>query len=304
MRVTVTGATGLVGPRLVAALRERGDDVTVLTRDRARAQAALAGVDAVEWADPAAAPAPSAGLEGRDAVVHLAGEPVAQRWNAAAKARILESREAGTRNLVAGIRAASEPPGVLVSASGVGYYGPRGDEPLPESTGPGNDFLAGVCAAWEREALSAADSGTRVVVVRTGIVLARDGGALARMLPFFRMGVGGPVAGGRQYMPWIHLDDLVALYLAALDEPSWSGPVNAAAPEPVTNRVFSKVLGRVLERPAIAPVPGFAVRALYGEMAEIVSEGQRAVPARPLELGFRFRHAELEPALRDALGRA
>ena len=303
MRVTVTGATGLIGPRLVAALRERGDEVTVLTRDPGRAVAALGDVDAVAWPDPTAAPAPVEALAGRDAVVHLAGEPVAQRWNDAVKERIRASREAGTRNLVAAIEAASPRPRVLVSSSAVGYYGKRGDERVPESTPPGDDFLAGVCVVWEREAAAATDLGVRVVTVRTGIVLDAEGGALEKMLPFFKLGVGGPVAGGKQYMPWIHLDDLVGLYLAALDEESWSGPVNGAAPEPVTNKVFSKVLGRVLKRPAFAPVPKLGVRVLYGEMAEIVAEGQRAVPERPLELGFRFRHAELEPALRDALGK-
>ena len=303
MRVTVTGATGLIGPRLVAVLQSRGDEVTVLTRDPAKARSALGDVQAVAWPDPAGSPAPAEALSGRDAVVHLAGEPVAQRWNPDVKGRILSSREAGTRNLVAGMEAASPRPSVLVSASGVGYYGPRGDEPVPESTPPGDDFLAGVCVAWEREAAAAEALGVRVAIVRTGIVLDAEGGALAKMLPFFKLGVGGPVAGGGQYMPWIHLGDLVDLYLAAIDEAAYSGPLNGSAPEPVTNRVFSKVLGRVLKRPAFAPVPALGVRALYGEMAEIVAEGQRAVPERPLELGFRFRHAELEPALRDALRR-
>lgn len=303
MRVTVTGATGLIGPRLVAALRDRGDEVTVLSRDPERAGAALEGVEAVAWSDPQHAPAPAEALAGRDAVVHLAGEPVAQRWSAEAKRRIHASRELGTRNLVAGIEAAAPRPGVLVSASGVGYYGSRGDEPVPERAEPGSDFLAGVCVAWEREATRAAELGLRVVTVRTGVVLDASGGALKKMLPFFRLGIGGPVAGGRQYLPWIHLDDLVGLYLAALDEPAWSGPVNAAAPDPVTNKVFSRMLGRVLRRPAFAPVPRLAVQLLYGQMAEIVAEGQRAVPERPLALGFRFRHAELEPALRDALTR-
>ena len=304
MRVTVTGATGLIGPRLVDALKARGDEVTVLTRDPERARTTLGDVDAVAWRDPSAEPAPAAALAGRDAVVHLAGEPVAQRWNAASKARILGSREAGTRNLVAGIERAAPRPAALVSSSGVGYYGKRGDEPVPESTPPGDDFLAGVCVAWEREALAAEALGLRVAIIRTGIVLDAAGGALAKMLPFFKLGIGGPVAGGGQYMPWIHLDDLVGMYLAAIDEPAWTGPLNGAAPEPATNRVFSKVLGRVLRRPAFAPVPRLAVQALYGRMAEIVAEGQRAVPQRPLELGFRFRHPELEPALRDALERS
>jgi uncharacterized protein (TIGR01777 family) len=302
MRVTLTGATGLIGPRLVEALRQRGDEVTVLTRDPAKARQALPGVEAVRWGDPTAEPAPAAAFEGRDVVVHLAGEPVAQRWTDDAKRRIHDSREAGTRNLIAGMRAAAAVPGVLVSSSAVGYYGKHGDERVPESTPPGDDFLARVCVAWEREAQAAGDV-ARVVLVRTGVVLDEGGGALEKMLPFFKAGVGGPVAGGRQYLPWIHLDDLVGIYLRAVDDPSWSGPVNGSAPEPVTNKAFSRALGRVLRRPAFAPVPAFAIRVLYGQMAEIVVEGQRAVPERALALGYEFRHPDLEPALRSALGK-
>lgn len=302
MRITITGATGLIGPQLVKALKNRGDEVTVLSRNPEKAKAAL-GVEAIAWADPAGEPAPAAAFEGRDVVVHLAGEPVAQRWNAAVKERIRSSREEGTRHLVAGIAAAQERPKVLVSSSAVGYYGPRGDERIPESTAPGGDFLAGVCVAWEREAQKAVDHGLRVALVRTGIVLSEEGGALATMLTPFKLGAGGPLAGGRQYMPWIHLDDLVGIYLAAIDGEGWSGPVNASAPEPVTNKEFSKALGRVLHRPAFAPVPKLAVKILYGEMADVVATGARAVPERTLELGYSFLHAELEPALRDALGR-
>jgi uncharacterized protein (TIGR01777 family) len=301
MRVTVTGATGLIGCRLVARLKERGDEVAVLSRDPERARAVLGEVDAAAW-NPVHGPAPAAALTGRNAVVHLAGENVAQRWTPAAKERIRATRELGTRNLVAGLRKADRRPGVLVSASGVGYYGPHGDEPVDESTAPGSDFLAEVCVAWEREAEAAADPATRVVRVRTGVVLDRSGGALAKMLPPFRAGIGGPVAGGRQYMPWIHLDDLVGLYVAALDGAEWSGPVNASAPEPVTNKEFSEALGRALHRPAIVPVPALALRVLYGDMAEIVTTGQRAVPGRALELSYRFGHPELDEALASALG--
>jgi uncharacterized protein len=301
MRVTVTGATGLLGTRLVHALKRRGEKVTVLSRNPGTAGDAL-GVEACDW-DPTAHPAPVSALAGRDAVVHLAGEPVAQRWGDEAKHRIRASRETGTANLVAGLRAADPRPRVLVSASAVGYYGARGDERVTEETPAGDDFLAGVCAAWEREALGAQDDGVRVAVLRTGVVLDRQGGALAKMLPFFKAGAGGPVAGGRQYMPWIHVDDVVGLYLAALDGEDWRGPVNATAPEPVTNKDFSRALGRALKRPAVAPVPGFAVRVLYGQMAEIVITGQRAVPERALALGYEFRHADLDGALRDALGR-
>ncbi len=191
---------------------------------------------------------------------------------------------------------------MLVSSSAVGYYGKHGDERVDESTPAGTDFLATACVAWEREAQKARDLGLRVVVIRTGIVLDAAGGALKTMLPPFKAGVGGPVAGGRQYMPWIHVDDVVGMYLAAVDDQTWNGPVNATAPEPVTNKEFSRALGRALHRPAIAPVPAIALRALYGDMAEIVTEGQRAVPTGALEHGYAFRHPELDEALASALG--
>jgi hypothetical protein len=284
MRVTLTGATGLLGRRIVHALEQRGDEVTILSRS---------APGTVRW-DPEAGPAPASALDGRDAVVHLAGEPVAQRWNDRSKARIERSREIGTRNLVASL----SPDTALVSASAVGYYGPHGDEPLDEDAPAGDDFLARVCVKWEAEAQKAP---SRVVVVRTGVVLDPRGGALAKMLPFFKAGIGGPVAGGRQYMPWIHIDDVVGIYLRAIDDAAWQGAVNATAPEPVTNKEFSRALGRTLRRPALAPVPAFAIRALYGQMAEIVTEGQRVIPRRTQELGYRFEQTELEPALRDAV---
>jgi uncharacterized protein (TIGR01777 family) len=301
VRVAVTGATGTIGRALVDALLDRGDAVTVLSRDPAHAAEALPDTHAVEWRDPVSEPAPAEALNGRDAVVHLAGEPIAQRWNADVKRRIRESRELGTRNLVAGLRAAEPRPRVLVSQSAVGYYGPRGDERLDESAAPGSDFLAGVVVAWEREARAAEELGVRVVTTRTGVVLSESGGALAKMLPPFKLGLGGPVAGGRQYMPWIHLDDVVGVMLRAIDDDSLSGAINLAAPEPVTNRELSRTLGHVLVRPAITPVPGFALRLLYGDMASIVTGGQRAVPARLTELGYEFEHPQLEEALRAAV---
>lgn len=293
MRIAITGASGRIGTRLVQRLRERGDDVTVLSRDPRRG---------VGW-DPTAGPAPADALRGRDAVVHLAGEDVAQRWSAPARERIRSSREVGTRHLVDGLRALApaQRPGTLVSGSASGYYGPRGDEEVTEADAPGEGFLAEVCVAWEREAQAASELGVRVVCVRTGIVLDRDGGALARMLLPFRLGVGGPIAGGRQWMPWIHADDEIGILLAALDDERWAGPVNASAPAPVTNAQFSKALGRALHRPAVAPVPGLAIRALYGEMASIVTTGVRMVPARALELGHVFAHPELDGALRATL---
>jgi uncharacterized protein (TIGR01777 family) len=293
MKITITGASGLIGAKLVERLRARGDDVTTLSRNPS-------SPGAVAWR-PEDEPAPTSALDGRDAVVHLAGEEVAQRWSDGAKRRIRSSRELGTRNLVAGIEAAEPRPRALVASSAVGYYGPHGDERVDEQAPPGSDFLAEVCVTWEREAQRAADVGLRVVNVRTGVVLARGGGALATMLPFFKLGIGGPVAGGDQYLPWIHVDDVVGIYLAALDGEDWSGPVNATAPEPVTNKAFSKALGRALHRPAFAPVPGLAVRTLYGEMAEIVTKGQRVVPRRAQELGYAFGHTDLDEALRSAL---
>ena len=274
-------------------LRARGDDVTILSRSAERG---------VVW-DPAAGPAPAEALRGRDAVVHLAGEDVAQRWSEETKRRIHDSRETGTRNLVAGIAAlaADERPRVLVSGSASGYYGPHGDEEVDESTPAGDDFLARVCVAWEREAQAAEELGLRVARIRTGVVLDKDGGALEKMLPPFRLGVGGPVAGGRQWMPWIHRDDEVGILIAAADGDAWTGPVNACAPNPATNRDFSRALGRALHRPAIAPVPALAIKALYGEMAMIVTTGVRMVPARAAELGYAFAHPELDEALRSAL---
>ena len=298
--MAVTGATGLIGPALVAALQGQGAQVTVLTREPDRARAALPGVEAVRW-QMMDEPAPAEALAGRDAVVHLAGEPVAQRWSAGARTAIRESRVTGTRNLVEGLALADPRPGTLVSSSATGYYGPHGEEPLDEEAPPGRDFLAEVCVAWEAEAERARGLGMRVVRMRTGVVLDGRGGALAKMLTPFRLGVGGPVAGGRQFISWIHTEDLVGLMLAALGEESWSGPFNATAPAPATNGDFSRVLGRCLHRPSLLPVPGFALRALYGEMAEIVTTGARVMPAKALVLGYRFGHPQLEEALRSAL---
>jgi uncharacterized protein (TIGR01777 family) len=302
VRVAVTGATGTIGRALVEALLERGDAVTVLSRNATRAAELLPDTHPVEWRDPLTQPAPTEALDGRDAVVHLAGEPIAQRWTAEAKRRIRESRELGTRNLVAGLRAAEPRPRVLVSPSGVDYYGDQGDERLDESAPPATgDFLADVVVAWERESRAAEELGVRVVNTRTGVVLSATGGALGKMLPPFKLGVGGPVAGGRQYLSWVHLDDVVGILLRCIDDESISGAVNVTAPEPVTNKEFSRTLGRVLVRPAITPVPGFALRLLYGEMGSIVTTGRRVVPARMLDAGYEFKHPQLEPALRASV---
>jgi uncharacterized protein len=292
MRVAVTGATGMIGSALVSALRGRGDEVTELSRS-------------TNWPHPKSSPPPADALRGRDAVVHLLGEQIAQRWSDDARREIRDSRILATRNLVRGLEELPEPerPGTLISQSGAGYYGHRGDERLDESAPPGDDFLARITVDWEAEARGAEKLGVRVLVNRTGVVLAESGGALAKMLPFFKAGIGGPVAGGRQYVPWIHLDDVVGAILFELDTPAAGGPINLTAPEPATNRELSKALGRALRRPAFAPVPALAVKALYGQMAEIVITGQRAVPARLTELGYEFKQLELEAALRDATGR-
>ena len=291
-RVTVTGGTGLIGRRLVDALRDRGDDVTVLSRG---------APGTVRWADPVSEPPPPEALAGRDGVVHLLGENVAQRWTAAARGRIRESRELGTRHMVEGLSrlADDERPPAIVSMSAIGYYGARGDEAVDESEPAGDDFLAEVVHAWEAEARKAEALGVRVAISRTGVVLAAGGGALEKMLPPFKLGVGGPVAGGRQYVPWVHLDDVVGALLFLLDQ--GEGTYNVTAPEPVTNRELSKALGRALGRPAVAPVPALAVRALYGEMAWIVTTGVRAVPKRLLEDGYSFARPDLDDALRAAV---
>lgn len=303
MRVAVTGATGTIGAALVAALTGRGDSVVVLSRNPDRARSSLAGVEAVAWPDPAAAPPPADALSGCDGVVNLAGEQVAQRWSDDVKRRIRDSRVIGTRNLIGALGAADPRPAVLVSGSASGWYGARGDEPVDESEPPATDFLAGVAADWEREAERAEDLGMRVVRSRTGVVLSESGGALEKMLPPFKLGVGGPVAGGRQYVPWIHLDDVAGALLACLDDDRARGPVNLAAPAAATNRELSRTLGRVLGRPALLPVPGLALKALYGEMASIITTGARVVPRRLEELGYDFRQPALEPALRAATGR-
>ncbi len=305
MRVTITGATGTIGQALARELRERGDEVTALSRDASRASAAL-GVEAQEWKDPKGERPPLDSLRGRDGVVHLLGETIAQRWSDEVKSEIRDSRILSTRNLVEALAELpeGERPKVLVSQSATGWYGAHGDERLDESAPAADDFLAQVTADWEAEAEKARELGLRVVLTRTGVVLSESGGALEKMLPFFKLGIGGPVAGGRQYVPWVHLDDVVGAIVFALDNDPVDGPVNVTAPEPVTNGELSKTLGRVLHRPAFAPVPSLAVKTLYGEMAEIVTTGVRAVPARLGELGYAFRRPSLEDALRDATGRA
>ena len=259
-----------------------------------------AGVEFTIW-DPERNIAPVAVLEQADAVVHLAGEPVAQRWSQETKRRIRASRVDGTLRLVEALGQCSRRPAVLVSASAVGYYGDRGGEELAESSPPGKGFLPEVCIEWERAARSAESLGMRVSMLRLGMVLAREGGALAKMLPAFRFGLGGRLGSGEQYMAWIHLDDLVSLILWAVENDKARGPINAVAPVPITNSDFTRALGRALGRPAIVPVPGAAVRLLFGEMSEILFNSQRVIPEAARRAGFEFRHPEVFAALKDVL---
>jgi uncharacterized protein (TIGR01777 family) len=305
MRVLITGATGTIGRAITAALIARGDEVVALSRNPQRAADTLGPeVELHEWAAPTEVPPPKPALSGAEAVIHLLGEPIAQRWSDEAKRRIRDSRVLGTRMLVEGLASVDgESRGrTLIAQSATGIYGPSDDRPLDEDAPAGEDFLAEVVTAWEHEALVASRQ-LRVVLPRTGVVLTKQGGALAKMLPFFRLGVGGPVAGGRQYIPWIHLEDVVGVVLWCLAHEHAEGPLNLTAPSPVTNAEFSKALGKVLGRPAILPVPGLALRALYGEMAEVITTGQRAVPAKLEQSGYEFGFPRLEPALRDVLKR-
>lgn len=303
MRVLVTGATGLIGTAVCDALLARGDEVIGLSRNPERARAAKPSVSWHAW-DPTAERPSAAALEGVDAVVNLVGENINQRLTDAVKRRITDSRVRATKNLVDAMLAAHPVPPVLVSQNAVGFYGDRGDAVVEESTPHASDWVGRMCANWEGAALAASEGGIRVTVLRSGLVLDPQGGLLGQLLLPFRLGVGGPLAGGRMYMPWIHRDDEVGIILWALGEERSAGPLNATAPNPVTNREFSKTLGKVLRRPAIAPVPGFVLKAIRGEeLTEQITASLRVVPTRALELGYSFRFTELEPALRDLLDR-
>ena len=303
MRVLLTGASGFLGSALSDALLARGDEVIGLTRDPERARSSNPTVGWYAWNATAERP-PAAALQGVDAVVNLIGEPIDQRWTDEAKRRIRDSRDRATKNLVDALSAADPRPRTLVSQSAVGYYGDRGDAIVDESTKPGTAFDAGVCVGWETAARNAEELGVRVAIIRTGLVLDPDHGLLKQLLSPFRLGLGGPIAGGRQYMPWIHVDDWVRLVLWALDGDDRTGVYNATAPNPVTNAELSKALGRALGRPAVMPVPKIAMKARFGsELGEVITGGQRAVPRRALDSGFEFAEPEIEPALRNLLRR-
>jgi uncharacterized protein len=289
MKVVVAGANGLIGKHLVAALRERGDEVVALVRKPAGG--AQRGWDGRSL--------DSSVVEGAQAVVNLAGASIAgERWTGAYKIQIRQSRIESTRAIVEAIRASRARPRVLVNASAIGWYGGRGDEEITEASAAGKDFLAEVCQAWEAEALRAEPFGVRVVLLRTGVVLARDGGALAKMVPPFKAFVGGPIGSGRQWMPWVHLADEVGLILWAIDS-QVRGPVIAVAPNAVRMKDFAKALGRALHRPSLFPVPAPALRLAVGEMADLLLDGQRARPVKALEGGYRFRFSDVDAAMRD-----
>jgi uncharacterized protein len=287
MRVAVTGATGTIGRTMVRQLHERGDEVVAISRDPASAGMPALGWDGLD-------------LSGFDGVIHLAGEPLAQRWTDDAKRRIRESRELGTRKVVDALREADPRPGVLVSQSAEGIY-PRGDALAGEDTPPGSGFLSDVVSAWEREALRAEELGMRVVITRTGVVISREGGALSKMLTPFKLGVGGPVAGGAQPFPWVHVDDAAGALVFALHDDDARGPINVVAPDKQTNKTFTKALGRAINRPTVMPVPSFTMKALYGEMSSTVLEGSNPDPAKLIALGYEFKHPELDEALRTEL---
>lgn len=302
MRVFVTGGSGLIGRRLVARLMERGDTVTVLTRSAAAASGALpAGAMLIE-ADPTTPGRWQDAISTADAVVNLAGEPIfARRWTRAQRERIRTSRIRTTENIVEAMTACANGPKTLVSGSAVGFYGPRADEQLREDAPPGDDFLAEVTIQWEAAARKASEADVRVVLLRSGIVLSAQGGALVRMTPPFRLHVGGPVGSGRQWISWIHIDDLVGMIELALDSPALEGPVNGTAPSPVTSRRFASILGETLGRKSWLPVPRIILRVALGQVADTVAAGQRALPAKAIAAGYSFRHPDLPEALRQIL---
>ena len=297
MKVLISGATGLIGSVLIRELEGGGHRTTRLTRSPGSSED-------IGW-DPSSGTIDASRIEGHDAVVHLAGENIGEgRWTQEKKLRILESRREGTRLLAQTIAGLPEPPRVMVSASAVGYYGDRGDELLREDSAPGSDFLAEVCKAWEAAADPAREAGIRVVHPRNGIVLSTEGGALARTLPIFKLGGGGRIGSGRQWWSWVAIDDVAGAYVHALTDDSIEGPLNVAAPNPLTNAEYTRVMGRVLNRPTVFPLPAAAARLMLGEVADaLLLASQRVEPAKLEETGYEFRYPELEGALRHLIGR-
>jgi uncharacterized protein (TIGR01777 family) len=302
MRVVITGGSGLIGSAAAKDLGSAGHEVVVLTRDPSRVKSLPPGTRAVQW-DGKTSQGWGTLLDGDTAVLHLAGDPIAEgRWTEEKKRRIRQSRVESGRAVLEAIRQAKSRPRALLQGSAVGYYGACGGEVVTESHAPGDDFLARVCVEWEASTAEAASLGVRRPVLRTGIVLSQEGGALPKMALPFRMMAGGPMGGGRQWVPWIHIVDEVGAIRFLLEREDADGPFNLSAPEPLTNRDFSRALGRALTRPSFAPAPGFALRLLLGEMAEALLHGQRAVPQRLLELRYVFRYPEAAGALRSLVG--
>jgi hypothetical protein len=301
VKVLVTGASGLIGSALCDTLLVRGEEVVGLTRAPERARRTNPKVAWHPW-EPTLERPPAAAFEGVDGVVNLVGERIDQRWTEEAKRRIMESRRTATHNLVQAISALERKPAALVSQSAVGYYGDRGDAILDESSAPGESFDSLVTQEWEKAAREIEPSGVRLTILRSGPVLDAGGGMLSELLMPFKLGLGGPLAGGRQYLPWIHVDDEVGMLLWALENDATSGVLNATAPEPATNREFSKALGRALNRPTVVPVPGLVLDLKFGrELGKVLRGGQRVIPRRALDLGYEFRHPELDEALGDLL---
>ncbi len=299
MHITITGATGFIGKRLIPLLLEMGHEVRIL--GRTPKTGFPPEVRFYLWNATEGGP-PSESLKGADAVVHLAGESVSQRWTPQVRKRIRESRVLGTRNLVETLGKLEQPPATLVSVSAVGYYGDRGEEELDESSKPGEGFLAEVCQEWEAEAARAAEFGVRVVRPRIGMVLGIGGGALEQMLPPFKMFMGGQLGNGKQWMSWVHLEDLVSLLRHALETPEVSGPMNAIAPNPVRNKQFTRILARTIRRPALFTVPEQGLKALFGDMAEIMLASQRVLPRVAQESGYKYLFPDLGQALKHLLG--
>lgn len=300
MKVLVTGASGFVGRRVVAQLLQKKHEVVVLTRNLTKAAIVLGSeCRYVQWTDMETPP-PAAAFDGVDAVIHLMGENIGGRkWDDAQKKKIYDSRINSTRLIVETLAGLPKKPRALISASAIGIYGNRGDEVLDESASAGSDYLAGVCKDWEAEANKARDLKIRVVNMRTGVVLGRGGGALTKMLPIFKLGVGGRLGSGKQYMSWVHVDDLAAMYVHAVQDETMTGPFNAVSPYPVTNAEFTRALGKRLRRPTIFPAPEFAIRKALGEMSTIVLDGQKVVPNKFKERKFQFKSATLEKTLKE-----
>ncbi|MBI2071066.1 MAG: TIGR01777 family protein [Elusimicrobia bacterium] len=296
MKIVVAGGGGFIGKRLCGALSGEGYDIVILSRSR---QGAFDGARYLRW-DPSEGARWADAVGAADAVINLAGESIADgRWSEPRKRVLVESRIASTRAIVAGLNRLTPKPKIFVNASAVGYYGPRGDETIDEDSRPGSDFLAELCRQWENECLDAERQGVRTVKIRIGIVLGHGGGAIAKMLLPFKLGLGGPLGSGDQWMSWVHIDDLAGLVLFLIDHPTASGPINATAPNPVTNREFAKTLGAVLRRPAFLPAPAFALRLALGEMADMLLTGQKVLPKKAQALSYSFRHSQLKEALQS-----